>query len=417
MTNPGTTSVDGERRLRSALFLDFDNVYLGLRRLDPEAAEAFAADPGPWMDDLAAGADEDGAFTRRFLIRACYLNPSAFAHFRAGFTRAGFQVVDCPSLTQQGKSSADINLVLDAVDALDSSTRYDEFVIMSADADFTPLALRLRAADRRVTIVTTGPTASAYRSVADTVVTADDFAEMVLPYEAEDEADTAAAAGATGPAHERTTAVSPARDAVIRLVRGAGSILRASAVATAAQKADPSLTSSRWDEAGGFFAWLARDVPEVASASRPDPGHVWDPQRFSEADLPATAEAKDLTSLQRQVSTVTEVPLLSTERFRGVFTALADDLARSPFDRAETVKRVHAACQDADIPVGRGSVRAVVNGVLFSGLTPTAKSTASQLATAWADNVIGLCKGARMELSKADVRTIREWVGGGLAAR
>ena len=88
-------------------------------------------------------------------------------------------MVDCPSLTQQGKSSADINLVLDAVDALAAPTRYEEFVIVSADADFTPLALRCRAADRRVTIMTASPAAAAYRAVADHVITADDLAELV----------------------------------------------------------------------------------------------------------------------------------------------------------------------------------------------------------------------------------------------
>ena len=129
---------------------------------------------------LETGIDADGEFSRRFLIRACYLNPSVFSQFRPFFTRAGFRVVDCPSLTQQGKSSADINLVLDAVDALSAETRYDEFVILSADADFTPLALRCRAADRRVTIITAGPAASAYRAVADTtVITADELAELV----------------------------------------------------------------------------------------------------------------------------------------------------------------------------------------------------------------------------------------------
>jgi hypothetical protein len=56
-------------------------------------------------------------------------------------------VIDCPSLTNQGKSSADINLALDAVDALSSPPRYDEYLIFSADADFTALALGCRAAD------------------------------------------------------------------------------------------------------------------------------------------------------------------------------------------------------------------------------------------------------------------------------
>ena len=137
----------------------------------PGADEAFASAPTHWLTALETGNDVEGEFSRRFLIRACYLNPSVFSQFRPNFTRAGFSVVDCPSLTQQGKSSADINLVLDAVDALGAETRYDEFVILSADADFTPLALRCRAADRRVTIITAGPAASAYRAVADTVIT------------------------------------------------------------------------------------------------------------------------------------------------------------------------------------------------------------------------------------------------------
>ncbi|MDQ5874860.1 MAG: NYN domain-containing protein, partial [Actinomycetota bacterium] len=149
-------SAESGRRLRCALFVDFDNVYIGLQRLDPIAAEAFASAPTHWLTALETGNDAEGEFSRRFLIRACYLNPSVFSQFRPNFTRAGFSVVDCPSLTQQGKSSADINLVLDAVDALSAETRYDEFVILSADADFTPLALRCRAADRRVTIITAG---------------------------------------------------------------------------------------------------------------------------------------------------------------------------------------------------------------------------------------------------------------------
>lgn len=89
--------------------------------------------------------------------------------------------MDCPSLTQQGKSSADIHMVLDAVDALAANTRYDEFFIIADDADYTPLVQRLRAADRRVTIVTAGHTASAYRAVADAVVSGDEFVRLLTP--------------------------------------------------------------------------------------------------------------------------------------------------------------------------------------------------------------------------------------------
>ena len=430
-------STESGRRLRCALFVDFDNVYIGLQRLDPRAAEAFASHPAHWLTGLETGNDADGEFTRRFLVRACYLNPSVFSQFRPNFTRAGFSVVDCPSLTQQGKSSADINLVLDAVDALSADTRYDEFVILSADADFTPLALRCRAADRRVTIITAGPAASAYRAVADTVITADELAELVKQPEAEGDvlptpAGPAPAVaedaptGRTPAAQVPPTAVaakgvaprtsSPARKSVLRLVRSADRPMTADAVAQAAQKADPSLVSTSWEGTGAVVPWLARAVPELAAASSPAPGYVWDPKKFSEADLP-TVGGVDLPPLQRQVVDVTDIPNLPTERYRILLTALADDVRALPFDRPETARRVRDACQAAGAAIGRGSVNTVIAGVLYAGLDLTAKPSARKVAETWADNVIGLCRGARMELSPQDVAAIVAWVGGGLVAR
>lgn len=432
---PVTTSDSPEsgRRLRCALFVDFDNVYIGLQRLDPAAAEAFASAPAHWLTALETGSDADGEFSRRFLVRACYLNPSVFSQFRPNFTRAGFSVVDCPSLTQQGKSSADINLVLDAVDALSAQTRYDEFVILSADADFTPLALRCRAADRRVTIITAGPAASAYRAVADTVITADELAELVRhPEQAvldepaasteemgtEEQRRAPVGASPTGRPERspRLPASTPARKAVLRLVRSADRPVTGGVVAQAAQKADPGVLSSGWDGAGSFFPWLARTVPELAATSRPAPGFVWDPKRFSEADLPI-AGGVHLPPLQRQVVEVTDIPNLPTERYRVLLTTLADDVGSVPFDRPETARRVRDACQAAGEPIGRASVNTVISGVLYSGLDLTSKPTATKVAETWADNVVGLCRGARMELSPQDVAAIRAWVGGGLLER
>jgi hypothetical protein len=417
-------SAESGRRLRCALFVDFDNVYIGLQRLDPRAAEAFASAPTHWLTALETGNDTDGEFSRRFLIRACYLNPSVFSQFRPNFTRAGFSVVDCPSLTQQGKSSADINLVLDAVDALSAETRYDEFVILSADADFTPFALRCRAADRRVTIITAGPAASAYRAVADTVITADELAELVKHPEPGELDDVSVQAVGQGPTSPRTTppstptkaaqsSNSPARKAVLRLVRSADRPLAGSVVAQAAHKADPALSTSGWEGTGAFFPWLAQTVKELGAASRPAPGFVWDPKRFSEADLPS-ASAVDMPPLQRQVVDVTDIPNLPAERYRILLTTLAEDLTAVPFDRPETSRRVRDACQAAGAPIGRASVNTVIAGVLYAGLDLTAKPSATRVADTWADNVVGLCRGARMDLAPQDVAAIRAWVGGGL---
>ena len=446
---------DGGRRLRCALFVDFDNVYIGLRRLDPAAAEAFATDPGHWLAELETGNDSEGEFSRRFLVRACYLNPSVFSVYRPNFTRAGFQVVDCPSLTQQGKSSADINLVLDAVDALAAPTRYEEFVIVSADADFTPLALRCRAADRLVTIITASPAASAYRAVADNVITADALAELVTtttslsdepaaaaapPIAAPDvraadersngrggassgRAASTTAAGtttSTPPAPGATATAAPqshpspaARRAVLHRVRTADRPVPLGAVAQAAQQADPSLPSSGWGGAGSFAAWLGRVLPELGMTSRP-PGYVWDPQRFDEADLPGVVADADPSALTRQVVAVTDTPGLPASGYRTLLELLAADIKAHPFERAETSRRVRDACQKAGAQVGRATVNAVISGILYTGLELTAPHSATALAQAWADNVIGLCRGARIDLSKGDVAAIRAWVGGGL---
>jgi len=464
-----TTTTEPVRRLRSALFVDFDNVYLGLQRIDPEAAELFATEPGQWLDRLEHGVDADGAFQRRFLVRLCYLNPAPFSRFRPNFLRAGFRVIDCPSLTQQGKSSADIYLVLDAVDALGGDTHFDEFVIASADADFTPLALRCRAADRRVSIITAGPVAGAYRSVADTVVTADELAELVSPERGSDGGepkDTAtgsiasagadaapakkapatrggakkdaatpaqgkaspaasASAGAEGAgtttartrssrAKAKAPTPSKARQMVLQRVQTSVRPLHASTVAQVALAADDGLTSDSWGGAGSFLAWLAREVPEAASATRPAPGWVWDPTRFGEADLPKPGGQVDSAVISRQVVAVTDTPGLTTAQYGTVLRELAADVARQPFDRAATSRRVREACQAAGTPVGRASVNVVLGGIAFAGLDLSSAPTAEQCAKAWADNVIGLCRGARMELSHQDEAAIRAWVGGGL---
>ena len=159
------------------MFVDFDNVYTGLMALDPAAAKRFAEDPKHWTEALADGGA--GEESRRFLIRNCYLNPVIYSKYRPYWTRAGFRVIDCPSLTQRGKSSTDINLVLDAMDALSGAAHIEEFFVASADADFTSLVQRFRAADRMTTVIAAGAVAFAYREMADSVVESHDFVAIL----------------------------------------------------------------------------------------------------------------------------------------------------------------------------------------------------------------------------------------------
>lgn len=190
---------DADKPPRAALYVDFDNVFMALLRWDERAAYAFGERPDAWLAWLE-GREGDGApTTRRTLIRRCYLNPGGyhdfqmgravaryrqqrdlrnrtwFGEFRANFVQAGFDIVDCPPVAYL-KNSADMKMALDIRDALDHKTTFDEFVILSGDSDFLPALARLRAHDRRITILAQNTAKRAYLAAADIVVGLDDFA-------------------------------------------------------------------------------------------------------------------------------------------------------------------------------------------------------------------------------------------------
>jgi len=200
-------------RIRAAVFVDFDNVFSGLLDLDSRAALAFAQEPQVWLKRLAAVNAPDSR--RSYLVRRCYINPAGwrlhpalgservfFSRYRPFFTKAGFEVVDCPSLTHRHKNAADIRICLDVIDTLSADTRYDEYVIASGDSDFTPLLQRLRAADRWVTVIASSQTAVAYESVADLFLDEQEVIELMVGGSPRDEprgaAGTADAALANG---------------------------------------------------------------------------------------------------------------------------------------------------------------------------------------------------------------------------
>lgn len=171
--------------LRSALYVDFDNIYLGLKDLDPAAAEQFATDPARWIDWLEQGMPSHEGHRaqsppRTLLLRHCYLNPRSFYRYRPYFTRTAFSVIDCPPLTTKGKNSSDIHMVMDILDTLDRYAHFEEFVILSGDADFTPVLLRLRAHARRTVILSPGQAAEAYKAACDQLVGEDTFIEDAL---------------------------------------------------------------------------------------------------------------------------------------------------------------------------------------------------------------------------------------------
>jgi len=205
--------------MKSALFVDFDNVYSGLRELDPAVADQFARQPMRWVDWLLHSLPPPehalpGA-KRRLLARRCYLNPQAYQRYRTAFNQTGFDVIDCPPLTSEGKTATDIHLVLDVVDLMHNEPAFDEFILFSADADFTPVLRKLRRADRRTTVLAIGFPAAAYRASADLLIDPAVFVREALGIELPVPAPAIPALTNLPPDDERLAGVEPPLRALI----------------------------------------------------------------------------------------------------------------------------------------------------------------------------------------------------------
>src|SRR6476661_7594273 len=183
----------------SAVFVDYDNIYLSLKRKSEEAAKRFAKDASGWLRGIETGrliTATNAPFAdnrRRIVMNRCYGNPvprrnandnstdmNSFPFVRHHFLRAGFEVIDCPPLTAQLKNSSDIRMVMDVRDYLTHDTYFDEFIILSGDADFTPVLHRLRAHARRTVIFANDFTAQPYTALSDGEVREADLIALIL---------------------------------------------------------------------------------------------------------------------------------------------------------------------------------------------------------------------------------------------
>jgi hypothetical protein len=288
----------------SAVFVDYDNIYLSLRRKSEEAAKRFAKDATAWLKQIESG----GLITptnglspeapRRIVMNRCYGNPvprrntsdnstdmSSFPFVRHHFLRAGFEVVDCPPLTAQLKNSSDIRMVMDLRDYLDHDTHFDEFVILSGDADFTPVLHRLRAHARRTVIYATEYTAVPYTAISDGEVREMDLIELLTQgRSASDEAPVEAA--------PNTDVIRRSIiEEVVAAVRAANAPVPLEVLADRAVRSighDRTIGTS-WAGAGGFRELLQQGLPQGMRLSGEPPYVVIDMQRHMTQPAAPTA--------------------------------------------------------------------------------------------------------------------------------
>jgi hypothetical protein len=157
--------------IKSALLVDYDSVFRSIAAAEPDVADRFAARIPAWIAALEAGrlvtSGDGAAVKRKILLRRCYAEPAVLGDRRGQFIAAGFQVIDCPAQEGRARNAADIHMVLDTIDALDHPAAYDEFILLSADSDFSPVLLRLRTHNRATIIYARSENAAAYGAIAD----------------------------------------------------------------------------------------------------------------------------------------------------------------------------------------------------------------------------------------------------------
>ena len=265
--------------MKSALFVDFDNVFSGLRRLDAAAADRFALRPLDWIhwltQSLPAPAHAPEGAARRLLVRRCYLNPQVYQRFRPAFNRAGFEIIDCPAMTSEGKTSTDIHMVLDIVDLLQHQVHYDEFIVFSADADFTPVLRKLRRWDRRTTVLAIGFPSAAYQASADLLIDQDEFIRAGLGFEAAEPAPPLSL-----PARPKADVARDVASFIVRTVAGSGKPVSLPWIASKLPGEVNGLDAADW---AGFtnFRTLVDSLKLEPLVVKWDAGVVLDPARHA----------------------------------------------------------------------------------------------------------------------------------------
>jgi len=125
------------RTQNMALFCDFENVAIGVR-------EARYAD-----------FDIDKVLERLLLkgnivVKKAYCDWDRYKEFKGGMHEAAFELIEIPHVRMSGKNSADIRMVVDALDLCYTKAHVDTFVIISGDSDFSPLVSKLRENNKLV---------------------------------------------------------------------------------------------------------------------------------------------------------------------------------------------------------------------------------------------------------------------------
>jgi uncharacterized protein (TIGR00288 family) len=126
----------GERKI--ALFCDLENIALGVR----DSKEVNKFDIHLVLERLL----EKG----KIIVKKAYCDWERYSEYKRAFHEAAIELIDIPQKYYSGKNSADIKMVVDAMDLSYSKEHLDTFVLLSGDSDFSPLVSKLKENNKYV---------------------------------------------------------------------------------------------------------------------------------------------------------------------------------------------------------------------------------------------------------------------------
>ena len=130
MTNNTPTS-------NMALFCDFENIALGVRDSKYDRFDLKVV-----LERLLLKGN--------IVLKKAYCDWDRYQDFKAILHEAAFELIEIPHLRQSGKNSADIRMVVDALDLCYTKAHVDSFVLLTGDSDFSPLVSKLRENNKYV---------------------------------------------------------------------------------------------------------------------------------------------------------------------------------------------------------------------------------------------------------------------------
>jgi len=120
-----------------ALFLDLENIAIGVHEAHYPTFEIQKV-----LERLL--------LKGHIVVKKAYCDFDRYKTFKRDLHEASFEMIEIPHVRQSGKNSADIRMVVDALDLCYTKGHVDTFVIMSGDSDFSPLVSKLRENDKTV---------------------------------------------------------------------------------------------------------------------------------------------------------------------------------------------------------------------------------------------------------------------------